>query len=182
MTSPCSRHRMINLLAVLARPLKNWLRHLRLWQIGVTLRGRVYVAGDVRLGHGSVLEEGCRLIGDPCLVIGENFYANAYCHMLGDIRIGNDVMLGPKVTIWARDHGMRKDVLMRLQSHEAAPITIGDDVWIGAGAIVLRGVQIGHGAVVGAGSVVTKNVPDWAVVAGVPAKIIKYREESSNSR
>jgi tetrahydrodipicolinate N-succinyltransferase len=55
------------------------------------------------------------------------------------------------------------------------PISIGSDVWIGAGAMILDGVNIGHGAVVGARSVVTKNVPPYAIVAGVPARIIRYR-------
>lgn len=58
---------------------------------------------------------------------------------------------------------------------ELEPIKIGNDVWIGANAIILDGVNIGHGAIIGAGAVVTKNVPDYAVAVGVPAKVIRYR-------
>lgn len=64
-------------------------------------------------------------------------------------------------------------VSKRTQSHQ--PVTIGHDVWIGANAILLPGINIGHGAVIGAGAVVTKDVPSYAVIAGVPAQIIRYR-------
>jgi len=65
---------------------------------------------------------------------------------------------------------------MRYQEHTSAPIHIGRDVWIGRGACILPGVTIGEGAVIGANSVVTKDIPDFAMAAGVPAKVIKIRE------
>lgn len=74
-----------------------------------------------------------------------------------------------------RDHGLRKDALIREQPHTKKPIRIGDDVWIGANVTILKGVCIGKGAVVGAGSVVTRDIPEYAVAVGNPAKVIRYR-------
>ena len=62
------------------------------------------------------------------------------------------------------------------QGSRVAKVTIGNDVWIGMRSIIMPGVKIGNGAVIGAGAIVTKNVPDYAIVGGVPAKIIKYRK------
>jgi acetyltransferase-like isoleucine patch superfamily enzyme len=100
------------------------------------------------------------------------------------IIIGNHVMFGPEVVIQGGNH--RVDVVGRfmdtITEAEKRPeddrdVIIGDDVWIGARAIVLHGVTIGRGAVVAAGAVVTKGVPPYAIVGGVPARIIKYRFE-----
>jgi len=122
------------------------------------------------------IEPYCRLSGDPKIIIGDNFYINANCHLLGEIKIGNDVMIGPQTIIWGRDHGMKKNELMRLQPHVKKPIVIEDDVWIGANVTILKGVKISKGAVVGAGSVVIKDVPEYAVVVGNPAKVVRHRE------
>lgn len=80
--------------------------------------------------------------------------------------------------IFHGDHEMsRRDIPMRLQGDSVSkPVVIGDDVWIGARSIILKGVHIGKGAVIAAGAVVTKDVPEYAIVGGVPAKVIKYRE------
>lgn len=132
--------------------------------------------GGIEFKGKAVIEPYCRLSGDPKIIIGDNFYMNANCHMLGDITIGNDVMIGPKTVIWGRDHGIKKDKTMREQEHSKQPISIGNDVWIGANVTILKGVNIGNGVVVGAGSVVTKDIPEYAIVVGNPAKIVKYRE------
>lgn len=103
---------------------------------------------------------------------------NAYIPNPG-VEIGKNVMMGPDVMIYTRNHNMKKSgIPMCKQGYEEInPVVIGDDVWIGARAIILGGVNIGNGVVIGAGSIVTKNVPDYAVVAGNPARIVKYREE-----
>ncbi|MDB0601493.1 acyltransferase [Tenacibaculum maritimum] len=137
------------------------------------------VFGGVVFEGTAIIEPYCRLNGTSKLVIGNNFYCNAYCHFLGDITIGKDVMIGPKTIIWGRDHGMELGVPMKNQKHNKAPIVIKDDVWIGANAIILKGITIGKGAVIGAGSVVTKDVPDYAVAVGNPAKVVKYRKKDS---
>ena len=95
--------------------------------------------------------------------------------------IGNDVMMAPEVIILSGSHKFdRTDIPMREQG--APPkktVQIGDDVWIGTRSIILPGVTIGSHSIIGAGSVVTKDVPEWAIVAGNPANLIRYRKEPS---
>ena len=93
------------------------------------------------------------------------------------VTIGNDVMMGPDCCIFTANHKMeRNEIPMRKQGHEEhRPVVIGNDVWIGARVIILPGVHVGDGAVIGAGSVVTKDVAPYSVVAGNPAKLIRMR-------
>ena len=162
------------------RVLLNFVMHkllnFRMRLRGVRLNGKVKIGGNVHIGENTVIEEGCRIIGTPGITIGKNFYATAYVHMLGGITIGDDVIVGPKVVMWARDHGISKDKPIREQPHLVKPITIGSDVWIGAAAVILKGVNIADGAIVAAGSVVTRDIPAWAIVAGVPARVMRYRK------
>lgn len=98
----------------------------------------------------------------------------------GEIRIGDCVMFGPGVNIHGGNHDISAGVIPMIkrtkQLGEDGLVSIGNDVWIGANAIILAGVSIGNGAVVAAGSVVNKDVPKNSVVGGVPAKVIKYRD------
>lgn len=93
-------------------------------------------------------------------------------------KIGKNVMMGSDFLYIARNHAFdRRDIPMMEQSFTPTKeIVIGDDVWIGARVIILPGISVGKGAIIGAGSVVTKNVPEFSVVAGNPAKIIRYRD------
>lgn len=96
----------------------------------------------------------------------------------GQITIGERCLIAQQVSIVAANHKVEKGTPITLQgmAQDKTDVTIGDDVWIGCGAIILPGVTIGEGAVVGAGSVVTKDVAPNAIVAGVPAKLIRMRE------
>ena len=105
---------------------------------------------------------------------GEKVYMNFGCVFLdvGEIRIGNRVLFAPNVQLYTAGHPL--DVTQRRADLEfGQPITIGDDCWIGGGAIILPGVTLGDRVVVGAGSVVTKNVQSDTLVAGNAARIIK---------
>ena len=155
--------------------LKLMLTRARVKRQGVSLGARTVVSRTTFRGTATVAD-GSRIVGDPHITIGDDLYMNAYCHILGDITIGDSVMLGPKVVLWSRDHGMDSGVVMRRQPHVVEPIVIGDDVWISAGAIVLKGVTVGNGAVIAAGAVVTRDVAAGAIVAGVPARQIGSRE------
>jgi len=92
--------------------------------------------------------------------------------------IGDYVMMGEDCTIITRNHQFsRTDMPMMEQGFsEERPVVIGNDVWIGDRVMILPGIQIGNGAIVGAGSVVTHSIPDYAIAAGNPARIIKYRD------
>lgn len=152
-----------------------FLRKQLLKRKGVIIHNNCTFA-NIEFKGKAVIEPYCRLNGDPKITVGDNFYMNAGCHILGEIIFGNDVMIGPKTVIWGRDHGMSREKPMRKQPHNKKPIVIGDDVWIGASVTVLKGITIGKGAIIGAGSVVTKNVPEYAIAVGNPARVVKHRE------
>jgi maltose O-acetyltransferase len=97
--------------------------------------------------------------------------------VIGPLTVGRDVMMGPRCILLASSHAFAAvDVPMNTQGFvEDSPIVIEDDVWVGAGCIVLPGVRIGTGSIVGAGSVVTRDVPPWTVVAGNPARVVRSR-------
>lgn len=130
------------------------------------------------------IEQGVRFGTGNNLEIGNYSGLGRNCLISGRVRIGNCVMIGPEVMFLARSHRFdRTDIPMSVQGEEEMRlIVIGDDVWIGARALILRGVTVGDGAIVGAGAVVTKDVPSFAIVAGNPAKIIKWRKPGTEQR
>ncbi|MBW2561916.1 MAG: acyltransferase [Deltaproteobacteria bacterium] len=118
--------------------------------------------------------------GSECLVLGDRVKTNANVminsDMSGCIEIGNAVIIGPNVVIRASSHQFA-DCSRPIsdQGHTPGRIVVCDDVWIGANAVLLPNVTIGCGAIVAAGAVVTKDVEEYAIVAGVPAKRIGTR-------
>lgn len=111
--------------------------------------------------------------------IGDNSGIGSYCELYGEISIGKDIMMAPHVIILARNHEFKDTKIpMRLQGfQEMKPVIIGDDVWIGTRCIILPGVEIGKGSIIAAGSIVTKSVKPFSIVAGVPAKYVKDRRD-----
>lgn len=110
--------------------------------------------------------------------IGENFYANVNCVVLDCARVcfGDNVFIAPNCGFYTAGHPL--DAKRRNQGLEYAyPITIGNDVWIGAGVSVLPGVTIGDGAVIGAGSVVTKDIPPHVLAVGNPCRVVRKLDE-----
>ena len=112
--------------------------------------------------------------------IGDHSFINHLCSVwaspAGAITIGNNVLFGPSAAVISSNHGVARGQLIRNQPGRDAPITIGDDVWLGANVVVTAGVSIGNGAVVGAGAVVTSDLPAMSICAGVPARVIGYRQ------
>lgn len=114
----------------------------------------------------------------PTLVIGNNSGIGANSIIGRGTTIGDNVMMGPECYIYTRNHAFsRTDIPMREQGmQDFKPVTIGNDVWIGARVTILPGVKIGNGCIIGAGSVVTKDMPDFAIGGGNPACVLKYRK------
>jgi acetyltransferase-like isoleucine patch superfamily enzyme len=114
------------------------------------------------------------------LEIGDNTYIGEFNNIRasgGKISIGNNCLISQHISLIASNHLARRDFLIRDQVWDTLKkgITIGDDVWIGANSVILPGVTINNGAIVAAGSVVTKDVPAYMIVAGNPARIVKER-------
>lgn len=127
------------------------------------------------LGRHSVVESfSCinNAVGD--VIIGDHSRIGLHNTIIGPVTIGSHVNLAQGITITALNHNF-EDASRRIdeQGVSTKPVVIGDDVWIGANAVVLPGVTIGRHSVVAAGAVVTKDVPDNSLVVGVPAKVIK---------
>lgn len=143
-------------------------------------------AGDegVTIGDRVIISRNCVIQGKTGPVaIGSktDIGCNTIITSGGGISIGNSVLIAGNCYIGGGRYICdRLDVPMMEQGvYTKGPVIIGDDVWLGAGSIVLDGVKIGKGCIVGAGAVVTKDLPDYAVAVGVPAKILKMREGSS---
>lgn len=118
-----------------------------------------------------------RSIVDLRVKMGNRSGIGRNCELYGDVTIGDDVLMAPEVVIYTQNHQyIKKNNTIHNQGvSKEKPVFIGNDVWIGRRAIIMPGVHIGNGVVVAAGAVVTKDVPDYAVVGGIPAHIIKYR-------
>ena len=116
----------------------------------------------------------------PGLSIGDNSGVGIRCEMNGKVTIGKDVMMGPEVVVYTTRHNHdRTDISMMFQGMDTpAQVTIGNDVWIGRRVIILPGVSIGDGCVIGASAVVTKDIPPYSIAVGVPAKVVKRRNEN----
>lgn len=115
--------------------------------------------------------------------LGDNSGIGICASLTGSVSIGKNVMMGPHCTMYSRNHAFdRLDIPMCEQGFQnERTIVIENDVWIGGHTIFLPGVHIGQGAIIGAGAVVTKNVPAYAIVGGNPARIIRFRNEESNA-
>jgi acetyltransferase-like isoleucine patch superfamily enzyme len=158
--------------------------------------GRVHVSGtaNIKLGKRCRLgmEVELRTVEAGRIHIGEDTRLNRGCTLTSyaQIRIDDFTIIGEFVSIRDANHGLKRGEPMRYQPHTCLkrgepmryqphtckPILIGRDVWIGRGSCILPGVTIGEGAVIGANSVVTRDVPDFAIAGGVPAKVIKMRQ------
>mgnify|MGYP001046639594 CR=1 FL=1 len=130
------------------------------------------------LGQNSIIEPPFYCVYGQNIHLGEYVYLNFSCTILdcNEVRIGNHVMVGPGVQIYTAAHHLQAEP--RNQGWEVAKaITIADNVWIGGSAILLPGVNIGQNAVVGAGAVVTRDVPANTVVVGNPARVVRVIEQ-----
>ena len=136
------------------------------------------------IGKRSVVESfSCinNAVGD--VVIGDYTRIGLHCTVIGPVTIGNHVNLAQGITVSALNHNF-EDTRLRIdeQGVNTSEIVIDDDVWIGANAVITAGVHIGRHSVVAAGAVVTKDVPEYSVVGGVPAKVIRTIRQTDQVR
>ena len=106
--------------------------------------------------------------------VGKNFFANYNCTMLdvAKITIGENCLMAPNVSIYTAGHPIHPDSRNSMYEY-GIPVTIGDNVWIGGNVVICPGVTIGSNCVIGAGSVVTRDIPDWSIAAGNPCRVIR---------
>ena len=169
-----------------------WLSN-DIFKIGVNsiIRNDCYIKGGefIEIGDNTVIGkhavitcwqnyEGENL--SPSIKIGNNSSIGEYCHITStnSITIGNGVLTGKRITISDNSHGASifeeiEIIPEKRKIYSKGPVVIGDNVWIGDKVTILAGVNIGKGVIIAANAVVTKSIPDFAVVGGVPAKIIK---------
>ena len=129
-------------------------------------------------GSSSFIWDGVHIDSPSKLTIGNNVSINRGCiiNAGGDVSVLDDVLIGPEVIIYSQNH-IYKNLEKKIseQGYLTSSVLICDNVWIGARSIILPGVKIGSNSIIGAGSVVTKDVPSNCVYAGNPAKLIKQR-------
>ena len=151
-----------------SNPVKRLIRKLR---SGVAVRCMGECGSNVNIEKNADFGSGANIS------IGKNSGIGINCKVRGPLTIGENVMMGPDCVILTSTHNFeRTDIPMIEQGGAVKKVTIGDDVWIGTRAIILPGVTIGNGVIIGAGAVVTKDVPDYAIVGGVPARVIRMRK------
>jgi len=136
---------------------------------------------NVDIGKNVVLKEGARICScnkNAKVYIGENttFGYHSFLFSSESIEIGNDCLIAPFVYIVDSDHNIEKDKLINEQSNSTAPVKIGNDVWIGTGAKILKGVSIENGAVIAAGAIVKSDVKAYEIYGGIPARKISDRK------
>ncbi|OGK18047.1 hypothetical protein A3G67_04825 [Candidatus Roizmanbacteria bacterium RIFCSPLOWO2_12_FULL_40_12] len=138
------------------------------------IRKLIYRLGGVKIGKGSTIHMGAVFYDPKGIEIGEDTIVGEKSVLDGrtNLRIGNHVDIASEVMIYTSQHNVHDPKF----TAESKPVTIGDYVFIGPRAIIIPGVRIGKGAVVAAGAVVTNDVPEYAIVGGVPAKQIGERK------
>ena len=159
------------------------------WHAELATRGDVTIADDayispqaavfprrMRIGPGSYIAAHTYVLVDD-LEMGERCTLNPYSVARGRVRMGDKVRVGAHTSLLGFNHSMAPDRAVCEQPTTSKGIAIGNDVWIGSHVVVVDGVTIGDHAVVGAGAVVTKDVPAWAVVGGNPARFLRDRRD-----
>ena len=173
---------MINFLKMLPKKIvRNLYEHKRFKNGWINMAWRyaiLYRLGTKFSGGYFIVQPNVYISNPDKLIAGKNITINdnSYIECKGGLYIGNDVMIGHSVSILTNSHGYEeREIAMNHQEEIVKKVVIGNNVWIGAKATILMGVTIGDNVIIGTNALVNKDVPSNAVVAGVPAKIIRYR-------
>lgn len=150
---------------------------------GMTLRWLLYRSLFAKLESFCLIYPGVYFTHTYGLRVGKSFSVNtgAFIDARGGIIIGDNVMIGPHAVIVSSRHDIYSDEKpMTFRDHIMDPVIIGNDVWIGTHVVITEGITIGDGAVLAAGAVVTRNIDAYAIIGGVPAKTLKYRNSNKS--
>lgn len=159
-------------------------RHFSTWGDGNLVRSKTQFwltdGAQLTIGHQStILDYAFFQLTKPAprVWIGSRSVIGRHCMITAKslIQIGDDVLMGAYVQVIDHNHGFAPGSPIREQPATIAPVVIGNDVWIGAGAKILAGVRVGEGAVIGSNAVVTRDVPANAIMGGIPARLIRFR-------
>lgn len=154
-----------------------WLPHYQIgygWPISCFLRNTL--SKMVLRKSGKKIDIGRKIKWSMKVELNDNSGIGDFTFFQGEVEIGKNVMIAPYCSFIATDHNYQAmDKCIKEQGYIDKKIIIGNNVWIGMKSIIIKGVKVGDGAIIAAGSVVTKDVPSNAIVGGNPAKIIKYR-------
>ena len=165
----------------------------RAWQDALRARGGTTLGEDVFVSELAAVYVDTLALGDRCylsayttlwgdITMGAECTLNSHAEVRGRAHIGNGVRIGPHSSILGFNHEMHPDRPIKDQDLVFAGITVGDDVWIGAHAVILDGVTVGDHSVIAAGAIVTKDVAPWAIVAGNPARPIGDRRDRDRAQ
>ncbi len=156
---------------------------------GVVLVGGKYPGGvGLHLGNGTRVYGGCHLVIDQVspesgIVLGSGCSLNYNCYIEGSggVELGSGTIVGPNVVILSSRHKIQDELPITASGKDFCHVTLGRDVWVGANAVILAGVVVGDGAVIGAASVVTRDVASGSVVAGSPARVLTTKGAAASS-
>lgn len=161
-------------------------RRTRLLRFPNIIRGRKFINFGVGLTTGINCRFDCFSGSNPSakkLVFGRNVQLNDYVHIVAmdSVKIGDNVLMASHIFISDNSHGSYKgdendtnpNIPPIQREYATAPVSIGDNTWIGEGVVIMPGVTIGKGCVIGAHSIVNKSIPDYSVAVGSPAKVVK---------
>jgi acetyltransferase-like isoleucine patch superfamily enzyme len=143
------------------------------------LRKKIWFYSLKHMGNGSEIMRGTIIHGSNMLTIGDRVKIGEYCHIWANegLSVGNDSLIAAHCTLTTLTHD--PDAALYNKSLISKPIVIGQNVWMGYGVRVLPGINIGDNSIIAAGSVITKNIPNNCLVAGVPAKVIRFLSNNS---
>jgi acetyltransferase-like isoleucine patch superfamily enzyme len=138
----------------------------------------IILSNNIKIGKNFICGSYCSISKKNKIFIGNNFFMGRNCHLASNLLIGNDVMFASYVSCVGGDHKIDdiKTTIRESGRDEFKTTIIENNVWIGHGSIIMHGVNIKSGAVIAAGSVVTKDVPENSIVGGNPAKILRFRK------
>lgn len=171
-------HRLMRLILSLFDP-RAWLHLIKI--VNYYNYSHVAPLRKIRMGNPLGITPDVNFSQPENIIIGERVSIGSRCFLWagpekGRIQIGDDVLFGPEVVITAANYRFNDGSPVTKQLMDEADVVIGDDVWIGARAIILPGVTIGDGAIIGAGALVRGDVPTNAIAVGVPARVVGMRQ------